>query len=87
LQEWEQGRRQPTGPARALLRVADRHPRALWAECRSFCRVGTGFVPTQTLTPTASRNCNAARRAVNPPSAISASSTTMRFCSACPRIA
>lgn len=29
LQEWEQGRRQPTGPARALLRVADRHPRAL----------------------------------------------------------
>ena len=29
LQEWEQGRRQPTGPARALLRVADRPPRAL----------------------------------------------------------
>jgi putative transcriptional regulator len=29
LQEWEQGRRQPTGPARALLRVAERHPRAL----------------------------------------------------------
>ena len=29
LQDWEQGRRAPTGPARALLRVADRHPRAL----------------------------------------------------------
>ena len=29
LQDWEQGRRQPTGAARALLRVADRHPEAL----------------------------------------------------------
>ena len=29
LQDWEQGRRRPTGPALALLRVADRHPRAL----------------------------------------------------------
>lgn len=29
LQDWEQGRRAPTGPARALLRVADRHPHAL----------------------------------------------------------
>lgn len=29
LQEWEQGRRTPTGPACALLRVAQRHPRAL----------------------------------------------------------
>jgi len=29
LQEWEQGRRTPTGPAFALLRVAERHPRAL----------------------------------------------------------
>lgn len=29
LQEWEQGRRTPTGPAYALLRVAERHPRAL----------------------------------------------------------
>lgn len=29
LQDWEQGRRKPTGPARALLRVARRHPRAL----------------------------------------------------------
>lgn len=29
LQEWEQGRRAPKGPAQALLRVADRHPEAL----------------------------------------------------------
>ncbi|MCH4563664.1 helix-turn-helix domain-containing protein [Halomonas sp. EGI 63088] len=29
LQEWEQGRREPTGAARTLLRVATRHPEAL----------------------------------------------------------
>jgi putative transcriptional regulator len=29
LQEWEQMRREPRGPAQALLRVADRHPEAL----------------------------------------------------------
>lgn len=29
LQDWEQGRRRPTGPARSLLRIADRHPEAL----------------------------------------------------------
>ena len=29
LQEWEQGRRKPQGPAKALLGVADRHPEAL----------------------------------------------------------
>ena len=29
LQEWEQGRRTPTGPAYSLLRVAERHPKAL----------------------------------------------------------
>jgi len=26
VQEWEQGRRQPRGPAKSLLRVAERHP-------------------------------------------------------------
>jgi putative transcriptional regulator len=26
LQNWEQGRRQPTGPAKVLLKVAARHP-------------------------------------------------------------
>ncbi|MFW5812852.1 MAG: helix-turn-helix domain-containing protein [Fibrobacterota bacterium] len=29
LQNWEQGRREPEGPARALLRVADRNPQAV----------------------------------------------------------
>lgn len=29
LQEWEQMRREPRGPAQALLRVADRNPEAL----------------------------------------------------------
>jgi len=28
VQEWEQGRRQPQGPAKALLRVAEHHPEA-----------------------------------------------------------
>ena len=29
LQNWEQGRRHPHGPARVLLRVAARHPKAV----------------------------------------------------------
>ena len=29
LQNWEQGRRKPAGPARILLRVAARHPEAI----------------------------------------------------------
>ena len=29
LQNWEQGRRQPEGPARALLRIAAAHPEAV----------------------------------------------------------
>jgi len=29
LQEWEQGRRVPSGPARTLLMVADKNPKAL----------------------------------------------------------
>ncbi len=30
LQEWEQGRRQPSGAAKTLLKVADQHPEVLW---------------------------------------------------------
>lgn len=30
LQNWEQGRRKPHGPARVLLQVAARHPEAVW---------------------------------------------------------
>ncbi|MCA1607657.1 MAG: transcriptional regulator, partial [Acidobacteria bacterium] len=29
LQNWEQGRREPEGPAKALLRVVDREPEAV----------------------------------------------------------
>ena len=29
LQDWEQGRREPTGAAKTLLRVAERHPAVL----------------------------------------------------------
>lgn len=29
LQNWEQGRRRPHGPARVLLRIAEEHPEAL----------------------------------------------------------
>jgi putative transcriptional regulator len=29
LQNWEQGRRQPEGPAKALLRIASKNPRAV----------------------------------------------------------
>lgn len=29
LQNWEQGRRKPTGPAKVLLKVAERHPKLL----------------------------------------------------------
>ncbi len=29
LQNWEQGRRQPEGPARALLKIASKNPRAV----------------------------------------------------------
>jgi putative transcriptional regulator len=31
LQDWEQGRREPTGAAQTLLRVAEQHPRVLRA--------------------------------------------------------
>ena len=30
LQNWEQGRRTPDGPARVLLQVAAKHPEAVW---------------------------------------------------------
>ena len=34
LQNWEQGRRRPHGPARVLLRVAARHPEAVLESVR-----------------------------------------------------
>ena len=35
LRNWEQGRRAPEGPARVLLRVAERHPKVVWSVVRS----------------------------------------------------
>ncbi len=35
LRNWEQGRRQPDGPAIALLRIAARHPRIIWENLES----------------------------------------------------
>ncbi len=35
LQNWEQGRRTPDGPARVLLQVAAKHPEAVWDVVRS----------------------------------------------------
>lgn len=29
VQDWEQGRRQPSGPAKSLLRIAEQHPEVL----------------------------------------------------------
>lgn len=31
LQDWEQGRRNPRGPAKSLLRIAEQHPKAFIA--------------------------------------------------------
>lgn len=35
LQNWEQGRRTPAGPARILLQVVAKHPEAVWDVVRS----------------------------------------------------
>ncbi len=42
LQNWEQGRRQPEGPARVLLRVAAAHPDALLSVTQPPPRRRTG---------------------------------------------
>ncbi len=34
LQNWEQGRRSPEGPARVLLQVVAKHPEAVWDAVR-----------------------------------------------------
>lgn len=40
VEGWEQGRRQPAGPARMLLRVAARHPHAVLDTAKSSWRPG-----------------------------------------------
>ncbi len=39
LQNWEQGRRSPQGPARVLLQVASKHPDAVWDVVRAGVQV------------------------------------------------
>ncbi len=38
LRNWEQGRREPEGPARVLLQVAAKHPEAVWDVVRPLAR-------------------------------------------------
>jgi putative transcriptional regulator len=38
LQNWEQGRRSPEGPARVLLQVAAKHPDAVWDVVRPISK-------------------------------------------------
>jgi putative transcriptional regulator len=42
LQNWEQGRRAPEGPARILLQVATKHPDAVWDVVRPDVRQTNG---------------------------------------------
>jgi putative transcriptional regulator len=42
LQNWEQGRRIPRGPARVLLQVAAKHPDAIWDVVRATWQHGQG---------------------------------------------
>ncbi|MBN1936833.1 MAG: helix-turn-helix domain-containing protein [Anaerolineae bacterium] len=45
LQNWEQGRRVPEGPARVLLQVVARHPDAVWDVVRSPTRLESVTYP------------------------------------------
>ncbi len=47
LQNWEQGRRQPQGPARVLLQVAAKHPKAILDVVRSKGKKRLADKPTQ----------------------------------------
>ena len=43
LQNWEQGRRTPEGPARVLLQVAAKHPDAVWDVVRTVKEEGEEY--------------------------------------------
>ncbi|MGH7522938.1 MAG: helix-turn-helix domain-containing protein [Gemmatimonadales bacterium] len=47
LQEWEQGRRAPTGAARTLIRVAARYPKEVLSVTRGVARSGAIVKPTR----------------------------------------
>ena len=42
LQNWEQGRRKPRGPARILLQIAAKHPDAVWDVVRPMLQQPQG---------------------------------------------
>lgn len=48
LQNWEQGRRQPQGPARVLLQVAARHPEAVWDVVKPKKKLADKKLPRKT---------------------------------------
>ena len=48
LQNWEQGRRQPQGPARVLLQVAAKHPEAVWDVVKPKKRLAGKKTPKKT---------------------------------------
>lgn len=45
LQNWEQGRRAPEGPARVLLQVAAKHPDAVWDVVQPVVKQGRSKSP------------------------------------------
>jgi putative transcriptional regulator len=60
LQNWEQGRRTPEGPARILLQVAAKHPDAVWDVVRPAAR------PSQSKRSKPAVNIGGLTRAKNP---------------------
>lgn len=55
LRDWEQGRREPEGPARVLLQVAAKHPEAVWDVVRPLARSARAARQSRSKTKTRSR--------------------------------
>ena len=51
LQNWEQGRRRPEGPARALLKIASENPETVGAVVKRLSNHSTLPLATHPLTP------------------------------------
>lgn len=65
LQNWEQGRRTPDGPARVLLRVAEKHPEALASVAADAMEA-----QAQALRPRGTKSAAAKPRAAKPRSGL-----------------
>ena len=48
LQDWEQGRRSPTGPAKVLLKIAAKHPEVLLDHLSSFANASSTSISHRT---------------------------------------